>query len=304
MSKTAIINIVGLTKQLIGEHTPFLTEWSTKKKVSTIEPMLPAVTCSVQTTYLTGKWPNEHGIIGNGWFHRNLNEIKFWHQSNALVKSKYLWDELKDKNPEFVCANMFWWFNMYSSADISVTPRPQYRVDGLKVPDCYSEPSSLREKLQKELGQFPLFDFWGPKTSIKSSQWIADASLKVHDWTNPNLMLIYLPHLDYCLQKYGPNSGHICNELRSIDNVCKHLIEKLEKKNINVSVVSEYGITETSEPIHINRILRKLDYITVRTENRKELLDPGASKAFAVSDHQIAHIYIKDKNNIQKSKKG
>ena len=151
---------MGLTTSLFRVHTPFLTEWSTEKSVHNRADITGChLQCSI--TYLTGKWPNEHGIIGNGWFHRNLNEIKFWHQSNALVKSKYLWDELKDKNPEFVCANMFWWFNMYSSADISVTPRPQYRVDGLKVPDCYSEPSSLREKLQKELGQFPLFDFFG-----------------------------------------------------------------------------------------------------------------------------------------------
>jgi predicted AlkP superfamily pyrophosphatase or phosphodiesterase len=294
MNKTALINIVGLSKKLIGEHTPFLSKWSSDKNISSIDPVLPAVTCSVQTTYLTGKWPSEHGIVGNGWFFKDEKEVKLWRQSNKLVQTPSIWDKAKSIDSTFTCANMFWWYNMYSTVDYSVTPRPQYRANGLKVPDCYSSPASLRDRLQEELGTFPLFHFWGPKTTIKSSEWIAEASKKVQEWHNPDLLLVYLPHLDYVLQKFGHDDNNLPKDLREIDTVCEDLITFLESQGVNVNIISEYGITDVEQPIHINRILRKLNLVNVRIENGLELLDAGASKAFALADHQLAHVYIND----------
>jgi len=146
-------------------------------------------------------------------------------------------------DPEFTCANMFWWYNMYSDADYSVTPRPQYWADGQKKPDCYSQPAGLRDRLQQTLGTFPLFDFWGPKTSVKSSKWIADASKLVHEWHDPTLMLIYLPHLDYCCQKFKQGAPEITKDLKEIDAICEDLILFFEAKGVNPIIVSEYGIT-------------------------------------------------------------
>jgi predicted AlkP superfamily pyrophosphatase or phosphodiesterase len=303
MKKTAIINVVGLSKRVLGEHTPFLKKWSENKQISAINPVLPAVTCSVQTTYLTGKWPSEHGIVGNGWFSKDEQEIKFWKQSNQLVQSPSIWDNARKINPGFTCANMFWWYNMYSGADYSVTPRPQYRADGQKVPDCYASPSELRDRLQAELGTFPLFHFWGPKTTIKSSEWIADASKKAYDWHEPDLLLVYLPHLDYVLQKYGHDEKHLPKNLAEIDKVCEDLITYLESKGVEVNVLSEYGITNIENPVHINRILRNMGLMSIREENGLELLDAGASKAFAVADHQIAHIYVQDLTQLDTIKK-
>src|ERR1051325_9962668 len=161
MRKTVVIDIVGLSSSLIGEHTPFLENYRTQKSLHTVAPMLPAVTTSVQSTYLTGKWPAEHGIVGNGWDFRDECEIKFWKQSNTLVQAQKIWDEAGEKDSKFACANLFWWYNMYSAADWSVTPRPMYLADGRKIPDVYTNPPELREQLQRELGQFPLFEFWG-----------------------------------------------------------------------------------------------------------------------------------------------
>jgi len=294
MNKTAVINVVGLSKKLLGANTPFLSKWSANKNISTIDPVLPAVTCSVQTTYLTGKWPSEHGIVGNGWFFRDEQEIKLWRQSNKLVLSPSIWDNARKRDPNFTCANMFWWYNMYSGVDYSVTPRPQYRANGLKIPDCYCYPVELRDQLQAALGTFPLFYFWGPKTSIKSSQWIADAAKWTQKSHNPDLLLVYLPHLDYVLQKYGHDQKCLPKDLQGIDAICADLITYLENLGLSVNVISEYGITDVEQPIHINRVLRNMGLINVRIENGLELLDAGASKAFALADHQIAHIYIQD----------
>ncbi len=294
MNKTVVIDVVGLSKSVIGEHTPFLEKYIAKNNLTTIEPMLPAVTTAVQSAYLTGKYPAENGIVGNGWYDRIDNEVKFWKQSNKLVNGDKIWDKAKKVDPSFTSAMMFWWYNMYSSADYSVTPRPNYLADGRKMPDCYSHPAGLRDTLQEKLGQFPLFQFWGPGANIKSTQWIADASMLNDDLHNPTLTLIYLPHLDYCLQKFGPDLPVISKELNEIDIVVEQLVTFYEKKGARVIILSEYGISPVNNPIHLNRLLRQHDLLGIRIERGLELLDPGVSKAFALADHQIAHIYIND----------
>jgi predicted AlkP superfamily pyrophosphatase or phosphodiesterase len=303
MRKTVIINVVGLTPELLGDHTPYLSAWIGRGKRSLIEPTLPAVTCSAQSIYLTGKYPNEHGIVANGWYFRDECEIKFWRQSNQLVQAPKIWEIARQIDPKFTCANLFWWYNMYSSVDYSVTPRPMYPADGRKFPDVYTQPADLRWELNTQLGGFPLFDFWGPKTSIRSSQWIADAAKVVERKYNPTLTLIYLPHLDYCLQRDGPNAPTIGRNLEEIDGVCRDLISFFEDHGAQVVLLSEYGITEAPQPIHINRILREHGLITVREELGLELLDAGASAAFAVADHQVAHVYINDPTKAHKTRR-
>lgn len=302
MKKTVVIDVVALSGRVIGNHTPFLRDWIANGKKAIVNPVLPAVTCSSQTSFLTGKWANETGIVGNGWYFKEECEIKFWRQSNHLVQSESVWDAAKKIDSSFTCANMFWWYNMYSTADYQVTPRPLYLADGRKLPDCHSHPMELRERLQKELGQFPLFSFWGPNANISSTKWIAEASKKVDEWHNPTLTLIYLPHLDYNLQRCGIDFSKIGKDLEEVDEVCKDLITYYENQGANVILLSEYAITTVNHPIHINRVLRKEGYIVVKDEQGLETLDAGTSTVFAVADHQLAHIYIKDKNDVLKVK--
>ncbi len=295
MQKLAVLNVVGLTPRVM-RHAPFLSSWASQGRSSAVKPVLPAVTCSVQATYLTGVLPAVHGIVGNGWYFRDEAEIKFWRQSNHLVQSEKIWETARRTHPDFTCANMFWWYNMYASTDYSVTPRPMYPADGRKIPDVYSQPSSLRFDLQDELGQFPLFEFWGPNSSIRSSAWIARASMRVAERFDPTLSLIYLPHLDYALQREGPDGAGIPDEVRAVDGLCEELITFFEGRGTNVIVLSEYGITEVRRGVSLNRILREHGFIAVREELGRELLDAGASRAFAVADHQIAHVYVNDRS--------
>ena len=300
MNKTVVIDIVGLSSSLIGEYTPFLKKYIESNALTTINPMLPAVTTSVQSTYVTGKLPDEHGIVGNGWYDRMDCEVKFWKQSNKLVFGEKIWERAKKQDPNFTFANMFWWYNMYSTADYAVTPRPNYLADGRKLPDCYSVPAELRDELQQQLGQFPLFQFWGPGANIKSTQWIADASVYTDKKYDPTLTLIYLPHLDYCLQKFGQDFSKIKNELGEIDNVVKGLVSHYSSVNAKIILLSEYGITNVDNPVSVNRVLREHGLLQIRVERGLELLDAGASRAFAVADHQIAHIYINDPTQASK----
>ncbi|MBI4848036.1 MAG: alkaline phosphatase family protein [Nitrospirae bacterium] len=295
MKRTVVINVVGLTRSLIGGHTPNLR--SLLSNSANIKTITPAVTCSVQSTYLTGKLPSEHGIVGNGWYFRDLSEVLFWRQSNRLVQSEKIWHVAKRRDPSFTCANNFWWYNMVTDADWAVTPRPLYCSDGLKLPDCYSIPPELRDKFNREFGQFPLFQFWGPATSIVASEWIGKAAMAIEESYGPTLNLVYLPHLDYILQKAGPN-GDIKKDLAGIDALCGKLINYFRERGCRVVVLSEYGITPVKNAIHPNRTLRYAGYLSLKVDLGREYIDFGACRAFAVSDHQIAHVYIQNKSDI------
>lgn len=294
LERTAVINIVGLSPELLGPGLPRLTAFAERGKLASVGEMLPAVTCPVQATYLTGKWPTEHGIVGNGWYFRDEGEVKFWRQSNRLIEAPKLWDVLHGLDPAATVANICWWYNMYSDADFTVTPRPMYPADGRKLPDCYTQPAGLRDELQAKLGTFPLFSYWGPNANISSSRWIADAARHVEERHSPTLSLVYLPHLDYGLQKYGPDPEAMKGDLAALDEVAGDLIAFYEARGVAVIVVSEYGIERAWRPVHLNRALREAGLLHVREELGRELLDAGASAAFAVADHQVAHVYVQD----------
>ncbi len=302
--KLLIINAVGLTEDLISEATPNLKFYYDKNR-QYLKPPYPAVTCTSQATLMTGKTPQEHGIVANGWYFRDLSQVLLWRQTNQLIEGEKFWDKLKRKNPDFKCAKMFWWYNMYSTADFSATPRPIYRSDGAKYPGSYTYPASLNDELEKEFGEFPLFHFWGPLTSIKSSAWIADSCIYVMNKHLPDLSLVYLPHLDYNLQRIGPNPTHprILEDMKELDEVIGKLRQCAEKNGYEVMILSEYGIQPVDNPIDINRALRKEGMIAVRMEVGEEHFDPGASRAFAMADHQIAHVYVKNSADIEKTVK-
>ena len=283
--RVAILNIVGLCGRHLGEDAPRITAFARNSGTheSVIRPVIPAVTCSAQATYLTGKLPTEHGIVGNGWYDRTLNEHHFWKQSNPLVQGEKIWETLKKQNPEFTCANLFWWFNMYSSVDYSITPRPLYRSDGLKAFDIHSEPLSIRDQIKKELGEFPFAAFWGPRAGIESSQWIAKAAKWIEEKHRPDLNLIYLPHLDYDLQRYGPNDPRSNKALKEIDQLAGELIDFLSDRGIHCIVLSEYGITEVQNVVYPNKVFRHQGWLNIKEEFGLDTLDSGRSKAFALN---------------------
>ena len=301
---TAVLNIVGLTRSLIGlgggKHAPRLAKFLGEGWSATLQEVFPAVTCASQAAMLTGLPPAQNGVVANGWYFRDLAEVGFWKQNNGLIQGEKIYETLKRENPGFTCAKLFWWYNMYSAADWSVTPRPHYPADGRKLFDVYTQPASLRDELVKELGPFPFFSFWGPGSGLPSSEWIAACARAVYDKHKPTLNLVYLPHLDYSLQQFGPGAPEIPAQLEAIDTVAGDLIDFYRERGVRVMIVSEYGISKVTRHVHPNRILRRAGLLEIRNTLDWETLDAGASRAFAVSDHQICHIYVKDKALIPK----
>jgi predicted AlkP superfamily pyrophosphatase or phosphodiesterase len=298
VKRTLVLDVVGLTGDMITvDATPNLARLRASGSVP-LETVLPAVTCSVQATFTTGLLPREHGAVGNGWYFRDLAEVWLWRQSSHLVGGERIWDAARKRDPAFTAAKLFWWFNMHGTADFAVTPRPLYPADGRKIPDIYTEPAGLRDELNRRLGPFPLFHFWGPKADLASSRWIADATKIVFDEKKPTLTLAYLPHLDYPLQRLGPDHPRIRQELAAIDALAGELIDHATARGARVLVLSEYGIEPVTGAVHVNRALRDAKLLRVREELGTEKLDAGGSSAFAVADHQVAHVYVRDRARI------
>ena len=296
--RVAVLNIVGLSKSLLGANAPGMTAFAEKHGLQTYKPAFPALTTTAQSSILTGTPPEKHGIVANGWYDRESAEVRFWKQSNHIVHGEKIWDtlrrDLKATHPNFTCAKLFWWYNMYSSADFTITPRPLYPADGSKHFDVHTQPMGMRDKIKADLGPFPFPAFWGPAAGIASSEWIAASAKWVEEKHQPTLSLVYLPHLDYCLQKDGPSASNIPNEVRAIDRVVTDLISFYESRNIRVLLLSEYGISPVDQHIHLNRLFRDKGWLSIKNELGRETLDYGGCKAFAVADHQVAHIYIND----------
>jgi predicted AlkP superfamily pyrophosphatase or phosphodiesterase len=302
MRPLVVLDVVGLTPAQIGPDTPALASLAAEGFQTPLGAVLPAVTCSAQASMLTGKLPRDHGVVGNGWYFRDLAEVWLWRQSNHLVAGEKVWEVARRLAPGVTCAKLFWWFNMYSSADFAVTPRPAYPADGRKIPGIYCQPTDLRGELERELGAFPLFDFWGPRAGLRSSAWIAECARLVIERKRPTLTLVYLPHLDYDHQRFGPDAPRSRAALREVDDLCARLIGVARAQGAHVLVVSEYGIRPVTRAIDINRALRRAGLLAVQETLGWELLDAGASRAFAVADHQIAHVYVRDPADLARTR--
>ncbi len=295
-----VLNVVGLAPEHLGPDTPHITRLAQEGFSCPLGTVLPAVTCSAQSTILTGLPPREHGIVGNGWYFRDLAEVMFWKQSNKLVDGERLYEVGRRRDPNYTTAKLFWWYNMYAPVEWTITPRPSYPSDGRKIFDSYSRPAEWKDELQAKLGVFPLLKFWGPGTDISSTRWIVDAALDALKSKRPTLSLVYLPHLDYNFQRFGPADPRCRQDLREVDAEAGRLISAARSSGAEVVVLSEYAITKVDRPVHLNRVLREHGYLSVRKELPGwETLDCGASRAFAVADHQLAHVYVTQESDLR-----
>lgn len=269
-----VLDVVGLTPRLLA-HMPNLRELAETGDRAPLRTVLPAVTCAAQSTFLTGALPAEHGIVGNGWYFREQGEVLLWRQHNGLVGGDKLWDAARRVHPGYTVTNVCWWYAMGADTDITVTPRPVYYADGRKEPDCYTRPTTLRDELTGKFGTFPLFHFWGPGADLSSSRWIIDATRHLMRTRPTDLTLCYLPHLDYDLQRYGPDDPRSHAAATALDTALVPLLDEARAAGATIVALSEYGITRVSRTVDINRALRRAGLLEVHTQDGMEYLDPG-----------------------------
>jgi len=322
MPRTMVINVAGLAKELIAE-VPSVAALGNRGVACALEPVLPAVTCTMQATLSTGEPPARHGIICNGLYFFDTAEVRFWEQSAHLVNAPRVWDlPVRDaqrqtrnekrksppphpkseiRNPKSRVAVLFWQQSMYGTADVLLTPKPIHGPGDQLIQDCYSRPADLYQRLAagpsalepgKPRGPFNLMHYWGPMAGIGGSRWIADASLAVWRDERPDLMLTYLPHLDYTGHRAGPDSDAHRAAARELEPLLAALLAAAEADGARAIVLSEYSFIAVRQQVALNRALRQGGYLAIREVAGAEYLVPGDSRAFAMVDNQVAHVYF------------
>lgn len=301
MQPLVLLNTLGLTAPLL-EHAPRIQALAQRGWQRGLREEVPAVTCTSQATMLTGKTPQEHGIVGNGWFFRDTAEVRFWQQSNHLIQAEPLYatarERARQRGRPFRSAKLFWWFNQGAAVDISVTPKPHYGADGNKKFDILSNPPPLADALQRKLGPFPFPTFWGPMAGLPCSSWIGRCAAEVLVREKPDLTLVYLPHLDYDTQRLGPAHCDFPQLVRELDEACAPLLDAALAQGARVWVVNEYTHVAVTHAVEINRALRRAGLLAARDGPFGEQLDTYDSRAFAVCDHQLAHVHVKDAGDL------
>jgi len=301
MQPLVLINAVGLTPRLLP-FAPRLQQLAASQWTRPLTEVLPAVTCTAQATLLTGELPSVHGIVANGWLFRDTAEVRFWQQSNQLIQAEPLYATARRRAAErgrsLKVAKLFWWYNQGAAVDLSVTPKPYYGADGSKAFGIHGTPAGLTEQLEARLGAFPFSSFWGPMAGLPCTTWIARCAAEVLREHHPDLTLVYLPHLDYEPQRHGPNGCDIARLVRELDDATAPLLDEARKQGANVWIASEYGHCDVKRAVEPNRLLRRAGMLSVRPGPFGEILDTFESPAFAVCDHQMAHIYVRRQEDV------
>jgi predicted AlkP superfamily pyrophosphatase or phosphodiesterase len=298
VKRIIVIDIVGLeSKHITEETTPNIFKISQTGETRELQTVFPAVTCTVQSSLLSGSYPEVHGIISNGLYDRQNYSVSFWEQSSNLVQADRIWDVIKMHQNSSKTAVLFWQNTMYSNADFVLTPRPLHMEDKM-IMWCYSNPPGFYEKISDKIGKFDLTWYWGPLVSKRSSEWIEMATEYVLENEKPNFLFTYIPHLDYSFQRNGTSYKELKDDLRFIDELVGKLVKKVTNlgmlEDTQFIIFSEYGFTDVNSDIPLNSIFRENDLVSVREIEGLEYLDLEYSNAFAMVDHQVAHIYVKE----------
>ncbi|MBX3396944.1 MAG: alkaline phosphatase family protein [Phycisphaerae bacterium] len=293
-----LISMPGLRPRDL-QHMPRLRRMAETGDCRDFIPSFPCVTSPIQAAMATGNPASSHGIIGNGFYHRERDAVELWVGRNGLVQGGQIWDVLASRG----VTSAAWHLQNIkdAAATFIVTPEPRHHEDGRTELWCYSKPDHLYEDLLRDLGHFPLMNYWGPMTSIKSSEWIVNASLWLIQRERPQFNAIYFPHLDYAAQKFGPDHPAAAAACREADEQIGRLVDGLSAIGLSDAaflVVGEYAITDVSRVIYPNRLLRDAGMVKVNSRPDGEYLVTSESLAFAVVDHQFAHVYVKDPTDI------
>ena len=300
-----VLNAVGLTTRLLP-HAPRLSKLAEAGWSRPVREVLPAVTCTAQATILTGLAPTDHGVVGNGWLFRDIMEVRFWQQSNRLIQGELLYETAKrlaaERGRSFTSAKLFWWFNQGAAVDYSVTPKPYYGADGNKAFGISGKPEGLTDRLERTLGPFPFPSFWGPKAGLPATRWIAQSAAEVLKVERPDLTVVYLPHLDYDPQRFGPSGCDMPRLVGELDAACAPVLDAAREQGARVWVLSEYGHCDVSRVCYLNRALRSAGLLSVRPGPFGEVLETYESHAYAVCDHQLAHVYVQDAASLDKAR--
>ena len=302
MSKHAVLlSIPGLRERDLSAM-PRLAGLAKNGATKPFVPSFPCMTCPVQTSLTTGVPPEKHGVMANGFYWRDKGQVEMWTAWNEVIEAPQIWDQLTAHDESLTSAVWFPLLTKGAGSKYACTFAPIHNPDGSESLWCYTKPTELYGDLRDEFGHFPLKHFWGPLAGIPSTDWIVDSAVYAAKNFAPRFWYIYLPHLDYAAQKFGPDSPEAKTAITDLDTAIGRLIDGFHAAGLNDTLwlaAGEYAITEVTGVSYPNRILREAGYLSLNEEEGHELLVPGESRAFALTDHQLAHIFVKNPADVE-----
>ena len=287
--KHLIINVAGLgweTTQRFG--LTHLYGCAFKNALS----VFPAVTCTAQATLRTATEAREHGMIANGIFLRNLQRPAFWEQSSQLVSGKRIWEEARKNG--YTVGMFYFQQSLGEEVDELITPWPIHKHHGGMILKNYSRPLNKKPAGYNE--NFPLQQYWGPLANAKVGNRIVN---DVASFADCDIAFVYIPTLDYDFQRYSATDKKCAKAIALLKQQLEQLFDFAKANNAEVTILGDYEITEvTLPPTQPNLTLREAGYFATRNVNGHLYPDFNHSRAFAMADHEIAHVYIRDANDI------
>lgn len=293
MKKLLVVQTAALGWDLVSRHAPPAAAGFSFRRAAAV---FPALTCTAQASFRTGLQPCDHGMVLNGIFLGDVRRVMFWEQSAGLVAGRRIWDRARAAGKRV--GLLFWQQSLGEHADVILSPRPIHKHHGGMIQDCYSQPPDLYDQLARRIGKpFNLMHYWGPLASWRSTDWIVQAVADVVSSPSlaPDLLLAYLPHLDYDLQRFGPESPKAVQSLEKAYGWLSHLRKTAEAAGYDWLILGDYNIEPArGAPVYPNRLLRQEDLFSVRRVQGRAYPDFFASRAFALVDHQVASVYAAD----------
>jgi predicted AlkP superfamily pyrophosphatase or phosphodiesterase len=290
--KILIISVAALGWDLVQRNRPPNNAWTFRPLAS----VFPALTCVAQAAFRTASHPGQHGVLSNGYYSRELSRVLFWEQSAALVEGRRIWDSLRQQGRRV--GMLFWQQSLGESMDLVLSPRPIHKHSGGMIQDCLSRPDDLYAKLVERIGRpFNLMHYWGPLASHKASDWIVRATVEVMQDPSlaPDVLFTYLPHLDYDLQRYGPQAARVQKAMDYCWSYLQQLTQSAAAHDYDCLVFGDYAIGPvTQPPVFPNRALREAGLFKTRLVRDMTYPDFFHSEAFAMVDHEVALVFARD----------
>ncbi len=296
--KLLVVQVAALGWELVRKYPPSSQELVFRRAAT----VFPALTCPVQASFRTASSPGAHGMVANGYYSRELRRAMFWEQSAFLVDGPRIWSRFRSGGGGV--GMMFWQQSLGEDVDLVLSPAPIHKHEGGMIQSFYSRPPHLYRELARRIGRdFNLMHYWGPLASQRSSAWITEALstlLLERDMHAPELVLGYIPHLDYDLQRHGTGGRHARRALQKVYRWLEDLARVAREAGYDYLFYGDYAIEETpGGPLYPNRILRAAGFFSARRVGRRTYPDLYGSPAFAMVDHQIAHIYVRDEHRLE-----
>ena len=270
--------------------------------IQSTQSIFPAVTCAVQASFRTASPPGDHGMVSNGLYFKPLSRVMFWEQSSKLVQGRRIWDTFAERGG--TVGMMFWQQSLGENADLVLSPAPIHKHHGGMIQDCHAKPGDLYQKMCKRVGsKFQLRHYWGPMASVKSGDWIAKTACEVLKDSElaPELLLMYLPTLDYDLQRFGPDHPKASKAVAALMSQLDMLITAARARGYEIVIFGDYAIAPTQGlAVFPNQALAEAGLFATRRIGRMLYPNFHQCPAMAVVDHEIAHVYLGNLADVEK----